>query len=256
MTSTTLLNDLLRLAQDPTATIDQQWMEAASKAAPYCTLPALLWLKRYGVRGNEAVLAQLAIMFPDRRALALQLGEDADTLAHFYPPQQLTETPDTVTTIDRFLNQYGHSSPSEVEAITRAIFNPVPDYADVLAAQEQQSGSTPTAASDGQDELINKFIAGSRELGQQAAAVPIGTPLGDDEKAEIADATIDTPTVNDDSMLSESLAKMYIKRHKYGHALEIIEGLSAKYPKKSIYFADQIRFLKKLVLNETLTDKK
>jgi len=29
-----------------------------------------------------------------------------------------------------------------------------------------------------------------------------------------------------------------------------------KYPKNSIYFADQIRFLKKLVLIETLNDKK
>ena len=78
----------------------------------------------------------------------------------------------------------------------------------------------------------------------------------DEEKAEIASETIENPTLNDDSMLSESLAKMYIARHKYSQALEIIKGLSLKYPEKSIYFADQIRFLTKLVLNETLKDKK
>ena len=80
--------------------------------------------------------------------------------------------------------------------------------------------------------------------------------LGEKEKAEIAEETIDNPTKTDDSMLSERLAKMYIARHKYSQALEIIKGLSLKYPEKSIYFADQIRFLAKLVLNETLNDKK
>lgn len=60
----------------------------------------------------------------------------------------------------------------------------------------------------------------------------------------------------DDSFFTETLAKIYIKQQRYGKALEIIRKLNLKYPKKSIYFADQIRFLAKLVLNETLNDKK
>ena len=51
-------------------------------------------------------------------------------------------------------------------------------------------------------------------------------------------------------MLSESLAKMYIQRRNYAKALEIIENINLNFPEKSIYFADQIRFLRKLVLNE------
>ena len=47
-----------------------------------------------------------------------------------------------------------------------------------------------------------------------------------------------------------ALAKIYIKQRRYGKALEIIRKLNLKYPKKSIYFADQIRFLEKLVINE------
>ena len=109
---------------------------------------------------------------------------------------------------------------------------------------------------DSQDDLINQFIAEQMHLGEQAAQVPITAPIGEQEKAEIADQAIDNPTQTDDSMLSESLAKMYIARHKYSQALEIIERLNLKYPEKSIYFADQIRFLTKLVLNETLNDKK
>ncbi len=244
--------DDIKSGAEPT----RQWLEQAQRQAPYSTLPALIYLRAAGVKGNEDILAKLAITFPDRRALALQLGEDAGTLADFYPPEAMPQTPDTVTTIDRFLDNYGKTSPGEVEAISRAIFNPQPDYADVLAAQEKEEGGIQPSAGDSQDELINQFIAEQMQLGEQVADTPVAAPIDEQEKAEIADETIDKPTLNDDSMLSESLAKMYISRHKYSQALEIIKQLSLKYPEKSIYFADQIRFLTKLVLNETLNDNK
>ncbi len=53
----------------------------------------------------------------------------------------------------------------------------------------------------------------------------------------------------DDSCFTETLAKIYIKQHKYEKALEIIKKLSLNYPKKNAYFADQIRFLEKLIIN-------
>ena len=48
---------------------------------------------------------------------------------------------------------------------------------------------------------------------------------------------------------TESLAHIYIKQRKYERALEIIKGISLKNPEKNIYFADQIRFLEKLIIN-------
>ena len=249
---TTWIDDIKRLAADQDGKADRQWLEHAQEGAPYCVLPALLYLERNGIKGNEDVLEQLAIAFPDRHALGLMLGEQADLLADFYPPEPQPETPDTVTTIDRFLNNYGKTSPGEVEAINRAIFNPMPDYADVLAAQEKEEGGAKLTGGDSQDELINQFIAEQMQLSEQASQTLITTPVDEKEKAEIAQEAIDDPTLNDESMLSESLAKMYISRHKYSQALEIIKRLSLKYPEKSIYFADQIRFLTKLVLNETL----
>lgn len=253
---TTWIEDIKRLAADNNSEVTRQWLEQASATVPYSVLPALLFLKRNGVKDNEDVLARLAIMFPDRHALALMLGEDADTLAGFYQPEDERQTPDTITAIDRFLDNYGKTNPGEVEAIKRAIFNPQPDYADVLAAQEKEEGGMKLEGGDSQDELINQFIAEQMQLGEQVSQAPVITPLGEKEKAEIAEEVIEEPTLSDDSMLSESLAKMYISRHKYSQALEIIERLSLKYPEKSIYFADQIRFLTKLVLNETLNDKK
>ena len=251
-----LIEDIKRVAANEDAAVTREWMEQAQEAAPYCVLPALLYLKRNGVKGNEDVLSRLSLMFPDRHALGLMLGEDATALTGFYPAESQPETPDTVTTIDRFLDNYGKTSPAEVEAISRAIFNPQPDYADVLAAQEKEEGGMKLEGGDSQDELINQFIAEQMQLGEQVSQAPVITPLGEKEKAEIAEEVIEEPTLSDDSMLSESLAKMYISRHKYSQALEIIERLSLKYPEKSIYFADQIRFLKKLVLNETLNSNK
>ena len=253
----TWIEDIKRLAtSEGHEEVTREWLDNAWQEAPYSVLPALLYLKRNGTKGNEDILARLAIIFPDRLALSHMLGEDAAVMNDFYPPEALPATPDTVTTIDRFLDNYGKTSPAEVEAIDRAIFNPQPDYADVLAAQEKQEGGVQLTGSDDQDELINQFIAEQMHLGEQAAQVPITAPVGEREKAEIADQEIDNPTQTDDSMLSESLAKMYIAQHKYSQALEIIERINLKYPEKSIYFADQIRFLTKLVLNETLNDKK
>ena len=53
----------------------------------------------------------------------------------------------------------------------------------------------------------------------------------------------------DDSCFTETLAKIYVKQHRYSKALEIIKKLSLNYPKKNAYFADQIRFLEKLIIN-------
>ena len=53
----------------------------------------------------------------------------------------------------------------------------------------------------------------------------------------------------DDSYFTETLAKIYIKQHRYEKALEIIKKLSLNYQKKNAYFADQIRFLEKLIIN-------
>ena len=54
----------------------------------------------------------------------------------------------------------------------------------------------------------------------------------------------------DDGYFTETLAKIYIKQGRYSKALEIIQRLNLNYPKKNAYFADQIRFLRKLILNE------
>lgn len=48
---------------------------------------------------------------------------------------------------------------------------------------------------------------------------------------------------------TETLARIYIKQGRYEKALEIIKRLNLNIPKKNAYFADQIRFLEKLIIN-------
>jgi hypothetical protein len=49
--------------------------------------------------------------------------------------------------------------------------------------------------------------------------------------------------------ISEESVKQLIKNKKYPEALEILKKLNLNNPKKSVYFADQIRFLEKVIEN-------
>ncbi len=51
-----------------------------------------------------------------------------------------------------------------------------------------------------------------------------------------------------ESYFTETLAKIYIKQGRYEKALEIIKRLNLNNSKKNAYFADQIRFLEKLII--------
>jgi hypothetical protein len=49
--------------------------------------------------------------------------------------------------------------------------------------------------------------------------------------------------------ISENNAKKLISERKYAEAIEILRALNLNNPKKSVYFADQIRFLEKVISN-------
>jgi len=55
--------------------------------------------------------------------------------------------------------------------------------------------------------------------------------------------------LENDYFFTQTLANIFIKQKKYERAYEIIKHLSLNYPKKNIYFADQLAFLEKLIKN-------
>ena len=92
---------------------------------------------------------------------------------------------------------------------------------------------------DEQDDIIDSFLKAEAE-GQ--LFVPGAAPL---------DMTEDDPNalekIKDRAFLTESLAKVYVKQHKFEQALAIFSDLNLKYSKKNSYFADQIRFIEKVI---------
>ena len=89
--------------------------------------------------------------------------------------------------------------------------------------------------------LIDKFI--SEEGGKITLQ----------EKPEYLTPTSDDSTkVADEGYFTATLARIYVKQGRYSKALEIIKRLNLNYPKKSAYFADQIRFLEKLIINNNI----
>ena len=65
----------------------------------------------------------------------------------------------------------------------------------------------------------------------------------DDEKI-----TVSIPkNKSDTSLMTETLAKVYLEQKKFSNAIKAYEILSLKYPEKSGFFADQIRAINKQI---------
>lgn len=251
------------ILENPAQPIDPQWVEAMSREYPYFTLPAALLLKRGGetltAAQREELTSRLVLNVADKESLYALIDEDAARMAHFYPEEKNAEPITTNDAIDTFINTYGTPDPKEEEMLTRLIFNPTPDYAQLLAEEEGKSvPTTDESAGDSQDALINAFIIKSREQhGHFPSSVePEEAKQPEQPQQEAVESTpVKTPDATDASMLSESLAKIYIKQRRYEKAYEIITNLSLNYPEKSIYFADQLRFLRKLIINQQYSSK-
>lgn len=274
----------MKVARDPAAVPSAELVGAMAAGCPSFTVPAILRLRR-AQSLSDAERAELrqrvALCASDLDMLYDLIGRpDADG-EPFYPPEPVVETPDTDTTIDTYLELYGHGSdPREDALLERMILNPTPEYAAVL---EEEYGHATAAPADDQDRLIDAFLEEERESAPLLRNIPEKPDVAeapapeiatlDDVAVEVAAKATPQPSTSpvpapapepatpprprreslteprDDSSLSESLAKIYIRQGKYDKAYEILSHLNLNIPSKSSYFADQLRFLQKLILN-------
>ena len=247
---------LIELLHNPDMPIDCEWTESISAQYPFFTLPVELALTRSNALSPEqkkTYMQQIALNAGDRDTLFRLTDHDSSQWDNFYPQEESQSTVSTVAAIDTFLDKYGNINPQEEEILNKLIFNPTPDYAQLLSEEEEKSLpdlSEPPA--DEQDALINAFILKSKE---QQGHFPSSSLDQDKQPLTADDTPISTPETTDSSLLSESLAKIYIKQHKYSKAYEIIHNLSLNFPEKSIYFADQLRFLRKLIIIQQYSNK-
>ncbi|MDE5968471.1 MAG: hypothetical protein K2G64_05120, partial [Muribaculaceae bacterium] len=169
-----------------------------------------------------------------------------ETAEPFYPdsaPRHVS----TTDAIDTFLNTYGSMTPEEDAMLERMIFNPTPDYANILDREERSNNPVAGEAAPGSaDDRINTFIINQKKQSGEISTPPPppaqpATPPAQPRKRPTP------PHLQNDTPLSLSLAKIFIKQHHYERAYEIISQLNLNYPKKSVYFADQLRFLRKVI---------
>ena len=217
---------------------------------PYYQTARLLMLQNLYLLHDPSFdeeLRRAAIYITDRRVLFnmieaghYRLRTSTVTKVPAAAPQESTASR-TATLIDNFLD----SIPKEDESQSRGKRKPTPadaavDYVAYLLETEGDKAEETVPEMKGQN-LIDTFI--NADKGRIVLNEgPLLTP-----QTEKTDEMAVEPT--DEEYFTETLARIYIKQGRYSKALEIIQRLSLQFPKKNAYFADQIRFLEKLIIN-------
>ncbi|MCD8184322.1 MAG: tetratricopeptide repeat protein [Bacteroides sp.] len=217
---------------------------------PYFQSIRLLYLKNLYLLHDITFGAELrkAVSYvADRRVLFYVVEGDRYTLKSrkslLLSSKVLEEEPSvdrTLALIDAFLADI----PEEHSQITELDY--AMDYTAYLMQDDDRLDGTDSESEVPKlrgHELIDGFICKSEatEVAVSAEAEPVETTETSSSETEEEGM--------DDSCFTETLAKIYVKQHRYDKALEIIKKLSLNYPKKNAYFADQIRFLEKLIIN-------
>lgn len=229
---TALESKISEMLADRGADIDTVWLDELISRHPTFVFPVAMYLRSHRDDADAEKIknmqAKVMLACADRTAMSDLADLSGCNWADFYPEAPSKKTKDTVETIEAFLDTYCKGSEADDALLERLIFNPV--AADYL--QASASAAIP-----------------DYPLEDPAPAV-----VEEQEEAQLpADAVVDNgegqahDEGHEEPSLMESLAKMYVKQRRYERAFEIISKLSLKYPEKSAYFADQLRFLQKLI---------
>ncbi len=118
----------------------------------------------------------------------------------------------------------------DLDEITTDIF-PVDDI-----SQEQNNSVQKKTEKHIQSELIDKFIIANPRIEPHK------------EKTNVPTDDISKPFVEESvSLVTETLARIYVSQGYYSKAIDIYEKLSLKFPEKSSYFASQIEKVKEYI---------
>ena len=193
-------------------------------------------------------LRSAAIYITDRRVLFQMIEAAHYTLRQTKRADETSKgtapgTSRTMALIDNFLDSIPQEGDNKDDKPKR---KPTPadaaiDYVAYLLETENDKLAEEDIPQMKGQQLIDSFI--NNDKGRiTLSEEPQYTP-------NIEDHAENSENVTDEGYFTETLARIYIKQGRYSQALEIIQRLSLQIPKKNAYFADQIRFLQKLIIN-------
>ncbi len=201
----------------------------------YYILPDIRAYKESEGAERQRLARRIATVIDDPAVLRAILEVAPAEFADFYPDD--TPQLSTLDTIDSFLDQFGGKTPGAQS--DELVIAPAIDYAaQVLDAPQPSSPGadapeTKEPAAQKPAAPVPQKPAAAQPTKPSGAPAQIGADLGSEAPSEPA--------------LSLSLVKIVVKKHNYRKAFEIIEAMSLNNPEKSVYFADQMRYLKKLM---------
>ena len=219
-------------------------LQALTQEHPYFHIARILLLQALYKKHDPAydeTLRRTAILVPNREAIFRLTEEPHYTQAEEH--KRYEETTDdsesrTVSLIDNFLEAQTPVSP-----VSHPI-DAAQDYIGYLLQQESRQGTQ-------RQEALPMNGGGVVEdfLENEHGRIVLDDNLEDEHNESQSDDSNVHENDENNEILTEIMAGIYIKQGKYENAVKIIRQLSLKYPKKNRYFADQIRFLEKLIIN-------
>ena len=213
---------------------------------PYFQTARLLMLQNLYLLHDAAFdeeLRRAALYITDRKvifnmveAAHYQLRKQPSAISS--SPSGSTSESRTIDLIDTFLNSIPEDDEPQEKKRRPTPADAAIDYVAYLLETENDDEQKDAPQMKGQN-LIDTFLK------QEQGRIMLSELPQDDSEDSQQDNNEDT----DEEYFTETLARIYIRQGRYQKALDIISRLSSKYPQKNAYFADQIRFLEKLIIN-------
>ena len=224
---------------------------------PYFHAVRMLYLKNLAMLDDvrlEKELKKMSVYVPDRRQLFMLIndGRFAKGKIEEQNSAEIKKAENVFDVIEKVLPL---DEPDEKNFVSKIMSKPISPSvvtSDYINWLEENAEDLPAAGGEGNrlkhQDLIDSFMEKERnQFTQRLGGIITDKATETEQKDEVSAPDTPEKTSLDDSYFTETLARVYINQKRYDKALEIIRVLSLKYPEKNVYFADQIRYLEKII---------
>lgn len=248
--------DLYRLMESPALLTEDtlQQLKQIVDEFPYFQIARMLYLKNLAVLNDirfGAELKKMAIYVPDRRKLFTLIEGERFGLQLQSAKEENPTREDAFSLIDAFLSNREEEEPKTDASL---LFQPSVSSDYIYWSLTKENGQVEEKEEEEEvrlqhHDLIDSFIKNEEQRTPDSGLNLDMETTGAPVPGNLAELEENQHKPLDDSYFTETLAHIYVKQKRYEKALQIIKNLNLKYPEKNVYFADQIRFLEKLIIN-------